>query len=71
MAPKRRRADQGSSVPAPPPPLRKAKLQPVVIFAHGAGAPSSKEEVAQELPGDCGLSLSYNITPDIDCDKIE
>nr|ACG45901.1 nonspecific lipid-transfer protein 3 precursor [Zea mays] len=26
---------------------------------------------AQELPGDCGLSLSYNITPDIDCDKIE
>lgn len=43
MAPKRRRADQGSSVPAPPPPLRKAKLQPVVIFAHGAGAPSSSD----------------------------
>nr|ACG36052.1 nonspecific lipid-transfer protein 3 precursor [Zea mays] len=26
---------------------------------------------AQELPGDCGLSLSYNITPDIDCDKFQ
>ncbi|XP_066368743.1 uncharacterized protein [Miscanthus floridulus] len=43
MAPKRRRADQGSPVPAPPPPLRTAKLQPVVVFAHGAGAPSSSD----------------------------
>ncbi|XP_062230100.1 non-specific lipid-transfer protein 1-like [Phragmites australis] len=24
---------------------------------------------AQELPGDCGLSLSYTISPDIDCSK--
>ncbi|KAJ1259461.1 hypothetical protein BS78_10G157300 [Paspalum vaginatum] len=22
---------------------------------------------AQELPADCGISLNYNITPDIDC----
>nr|ACG33793.1 hypothetical protein [Zea mays] len=29
------------------------------------------QSAVQELPGDCGLSLSYNITPDIDCDKIE
>ncbi|XP_066378897.1 non-specific lipid-transfer protein 1-like [Miscanthus floridulus] len=26
---------------------------------------------AQALPGDCGVPISYEITPDIDCDKIE
>jgi hypothetical protein len=49
MATKRRRADQGPQVPvpAPPPPLRAAKLQPVVVFAHGAGAPSSSDWMVQ------------------------
>ncbi|XBH98515.1 hypothetical protein VPH35_128018 [Triticum aestivum] len=43
MARKRRRADQ--STPAPPPPLRTKSSQrkPVVVFAHGAGAPSSSD----------------------------
>ncbi|XP_052154601.1 uncharacterized protein LOC127772686 isoform X2 [Oryza glaberrima] len=48
MAPKRRRArpaDESSTPPPPPPPLRTAPshLQPVVVFAHGAGAPSSSD----------------------------
>ncbi|KAJ1262151.1 hypothetical protein BS78_09G085500 [Paspalum vaginatum] len=47
MAPKRRRADQSSPQPepepAPAPPLRTLKSQPVVVFAHGAGAPSSSD----------------------------
>ncbi|PVH61620.1 hypothetical protein PAHAL_3G078400 [Panicum hallii] len=43
MAPKRRRADQSSPAPAPAPPLRTPKRQPVVVFAHGAGAPSSSD----------------------------
>ncbi|XP_015692975.1 KAT8 regulatory NSL complex subunit 3 isoform X2 [Oryza brachyantha] len=47
MAPKRRRAaaDGSSELPPPPPPLRTAPshLQPVVVFAHGAGAPSSSD----------------------------
>ncbi|XP_044956531.1 KAT8 regulatory NSL complex subunit 3 [Hordeum vulgare subsp. vulgare] len=45
MARKRRRADQRTTAPSPPPPLR-TKLthrQPVVVFAHGAGAPSSSD----------------------------
>ncbi|XP_062232493.1 uncharacterized protein LOC133929725 isoform X2 [Phragmites australis] len=45
MAPKRHRADQ-TSPPSPsqlPPPLRAAKRQPVVVFAHGAGASSSSD----------------------------
>ncbi|KAF8667027.1 hypothetical protein HU200_053198 [Digitaria exilis] len=43
MALKRRRADQSSPAPAPPPPLRTPKRQPVVVFAHGAGGPSSSD----------------------------
>ncbi|KAK8456818.1 hypothetical protein SEVIR_3G078300v4 [Setaria viridis] len=43
MPPKRRRADQSSPASTPPPPLRKPKRQPVVVFAHGAGAPSSSD----------------------------
>ncbi|KAL6865239.1 hypothetical protein ACP4OV_016390 [Aristida adscensionis] len=44
MAPKRRRAAPKSPPPPPPPPpLRASKRQPVVVFAHGAGAPSSSD----------------------------
>uniref|UniRef100_A0A0D9WDW2 KANL3/Tex30 alpha/beta hydrolase-like domain-containing protein n=1 Tax=Leersia perrieri TaxID=77586 RepID=A0A0D9WDW2_9ORYZ len=48
MAPKRRRAradDTPTPPPPPAPPLRKApsQLKPVVVFAHGAGAPSSSD----------------------------
>ncbi|KAL6619923.1 hypothetical protein ACP70R_032017 [Stipagrostis hirtigluma subsp. patula] len=43
MAPKRRRADQTTPPPPPAPTLRTPKRQPVVVFAHGAGAPSSSD----------------------------
>ncbi|CAM0957364.1 unnamed protein product [Alopecurus aequalis] len=45
MAPKRRRADQHAPPPAPPSPLRTelSERRPVVVFAHGAGAPSSSD----------------------------
>ncbi|OEL21555.1 hypothetical protein BAE44_0017426 [Dichanthelium oligosanthes] len=49
MPPKRRRADQGSPAPAPPPTLRTPKRQPVVVFAHGAGAPSSSDWMVQYM----------------------
>jgi hypothetical protein len=49
MAPKRRRADQRAPPPAPPPPLRTelSQRRPVVVFAHGAGAPSSSDWMTQ------------------------
>ncbi|GJN35772.1 hypothetical protein PR202_gb24577 [Eleusine coracana subsp. coracana] len=45
MASKRRRAENSTALPPsrPPPPLRMPKRQPVVVFAHGAGAPSSSD----------------------------
>ncbi|KAM3209096.1 hypothetical protein ACQJBY_063652 [Aegilops geniculata] len=45
MARKRRRAEQRTPAPPPPPPLRTkpSQRQPVVVFAHGAGAPSSSD----------------------------
>uniref|UniRef100_A0A287HHZ4 KANL3/Tex30 alpha/beta hydrolase-like domain-containing protein n=2 Tax=Hordeum vulgare subsp. vulgare TaxID=112509 RepID=A0A287HHZ4_HORVV len=45
MARKRRRADQCTTAPSPPPPFwtKLTHRQPVVVFPHGAGAPSSSD----------------------------
>uniref|UniRef100_A0A8I6XQJ9 KANL3/Tex30 alpha/beta hydrolase-like domain-containing protein n=2 Tax=Hordeum vulgare subsp. vulgare TaxID=112509 RepID=A0A8I6XQJ9_HORVV len=45
MARKRSRVDQRTTAPSPPPPFwtKLTHRQPVVVFAHGVGAPSSSD----------------------------